>query len=180
MDGDMIGLIIAIVISICMGASAKIGKAVKKAAEGTTRHDAPQSQTPHPAASSEKDESQQGQGAFKTLKDLLEDEDADDTQTGQPYWEETAEDGVEVNDKAEQNRHNPVAAAPSADYVDGLGNRIFDYESNAATAASDGVASQHKVADKESAEDENAPAFDLRQAVICQTILQNKYVSDWK
>ena len=70
------------------------------------------------------------------------------------------------------------AKDPMGCYVDELGNRIFDYETNTAQASSYDHTAQPAPVAEERAGDEEPYQFDLRQAVISQTILHNEYVSD--
>lgn len=183
MDG-LGGIIAFVVTMLLMSGVGKIGKAAKKAMDG-----APQPAAPQKPAASAQPKAQPAPDPFQTLRDLLGDTDEDDSAEDeaaeeQPYAQATVPD----DDREELREESPAryaqdrrgAETPTGGYVDELGNRIFDYETNTAQASSYVHTAQPAPVAEESAGDEEPYQFDLRQAVISQTILHNEYVSDWK
>jgi hypothetical protein len=184
MDGDLIGLIIAVVISMGAGLLGKAGK-VAKEVQHAPHHSAPHN-APHPQASPfDKEEKQSVPDPFKTLKDILGEIDPDEKREqdfepeaqSEETMDEVFEESKEQN--AYQSQRTPTRT-PSADYIDDLGNKIYDYEAESLNESSKTQLKPQMVEVAETNVAEEPYNFDLRQAVISQTILQNQYVSDWK
>lgn len=100
--------------------------------------------------------------------------EADESEQDVP-WEATAEAGESQWDAPfEAVAEEPVSEEPFGNY---FSYETVQPEKEEAKATQAEPARKETVVEKQAAE---ASEFDLRQAVIYQTILQNNYLSEWK
>ncbi len=172
MDGELISIILAIVLWIGAGFLGKVKDLAKKSQSMPS----PSASAPSPAAEQKAPAAPTSlEEMLQRMQDMLQEEE--DSEAHEEYFEEY-EENEDLADAYEERQHQEKVASEEMDI---LGNRVFSYE---ASSAMPDIAAEAQVQEETHvapiAGSSEGYIFNLRQAVINQTILENKYISDWK